>query len=92
MILEVRDLTKNYGRLRVVDGVALDVAEGEAVGIVGPNGAGKTTLFSLIAGAVGADGGVVWLNGRDVTESPAEARASARPGAHASDTAAVRAS
>ena len=77
MILEVRDLTKNYGRLRVVDGVALDVAEGEAVGIVGPNGAGKTTLFSLIAGAVGADGGVVRLNGRDVTESPAEARVSA---------------
>jgi branched-chain amino acid transport system ATP-binding protein len=77
MILECRDLMKNFGRLRAVDGVALRVAEGEAVGVVGPNGAGKTTLFALLSGAVAPDGGEVWLAERDVTNLPAEARARA---------------
>jgi branched-chain amino acid transport system ATP-binding protein len=74
-LLEARDLTKSYGRLRVVDGVSLTVGAGEALGIVGPNGAGKTTLFSLLAGAVAADAGAVLLEGRDVAALPAEARA-----------------
>jgi len=77
MILAASGLTKSFGRLRVVDGVALSVADGEAVGVVGPNGAGKTTLFSLLAGALAPDAGEVRLAGRDVTALPAEARARA---------------
>ena len=74
MILEVSDLAKAYGRMRVVDDVSFGIAKGEALGIVGPNGAGKTTLFSLIAGAVAADGGVVLLEGRDLSALPPERR------------------
>jgi ABC-2 type transport system ATP-binding protein len=44
------DLTMTYGDLRAVDGVSLEVAEGEFVGILGPNGAGKTTLLEMIEG------------------------------------------
>jgi len=73
-LLEVRGLTKSYGRLCVVDQLTLRVGAGEALGIVGPNGAGKTTLFSLIAGAVAADAGAVLLSGRDITALPPEAR------------------
>ena len=48
--IEVTDLAKSYGTLRAVDGVSLDVAEGEFVGILGPNGAGKTTLLEMVEG------------------------------------------
>ncbi|MGA3141263.1 MAG: ATP-binding cassette domain-containing protein, partial [Xanthobacteraceae bacterium] len=50
MILSLNNLTKSFGSLKAVDGVALEVAGGEALGIIGPNGAGKSTLFNLITG------------------------------------------
>lgn len=52
MILVLDNVEKSFGALRVIDGVSLSVAEGEALGIIGPNGAGKTTLFSLASGAL----------------------------------------
>jgi branched-chain amino acid transport system ATP-binding protein len=48
--LALQDLTKNFGGLRAVDHVDLEVRPGERRGIIGPNGAGKTTLFNLICG------------------------------------------
>lgn len=56
-LLEVQQLGKSFGALRVVDGVTFSLAAGEALGIIGPNGAGKTTLFHLIAGNLRADAG-----------------------------------
>ena len=53
MILELDDISKRFGQLKVADAISFGVTEGEALGIVGPNGAGKTTLFSLIGGAYG---------------------------------------
>ncbi|WP_220451172.1 ABC transporter ATP-binding protein [Nocardioides dongkuii] len=55
--IEVVDLTKTYGDLRAVDGVTLEVAEGEFVGVLGPNGAGKTTLLEMVEGLRRPDSG-----------------------------------
>ena len=58
-LLSLDGLRKSYGALVVTDGISLDVAKAEIVGILGPNGAGKTTLFNLIAGTVRPDAGRV---------------------------------
>ncbi|HTS93962.1 MAG TPA: ABC transporter ATP-binding protein [Stellaceae bacterium] len=66
--LEVRELAKSFGGLRVTAGVSLAVAPGERRLIIGPNGAGKTTLFNLITGELTPDAGSVHLFGSDITE------------------------
>ena len=73
--LEVRDLHKAFGGLRVTAAVNLAVAPGERRLIIGPNGAGKTTLFNLITGELRADAGAVSLFGDDITRLPARRRA-----------------
>ena len=70
MILELQNVSKSFGALRVTDDVSFAVAEGEALGIIGPNGAGKSTLFNLIAGNVPPDAGAVRFAGSDVTSEP----------------------
>jgi branched-chain amino acid transport system ATP-binding protein len=65
--LELRDLNKAFGGLRVTSEVNLTVAPGERRLIIGPNGAGKTTLFNLITGELRADSGRIALFGQDVT-------------------------
>ncbi len=67
MILSVAGLRKNYGALVVTDGISLQVAAGEALGIIGPNGAGKSTFFNLISGDVRADAGQIVFDGADVS-------------------------
>jgi branched-chain amino acid transport system ATP-binding protein len=67
-------LTKSFGSLKAVDGVQLEVAPGEALGIIGPNGAGKTTLFNLVTGLLKPDTGTVWFGGRNITHAPPRAR------------------
>jgi branched-chain amino acid transport system ATP-binding protein len=66
--LQLKNLTKNYGALRVTDDVTLDVEAGELHAIIGPNGAGKTTLIHQISGLARPDSGRVLFHGRDVTE------------------------
>jgi lipopolysaccharide export system ATP-binding protein len=73
--LEARELIKQYGRRRVVDGVSLDVGRGEVVGLLGPNGAGKTTIFYMLVGLVRPNGGGVWVGDREVTDLPMYRRA-----------------
>lgn len=72
--LRTEGLRKQYGGLRAVDGVNLEVFEGERRAIIGPNGAGKTTLFHLLSGEVSASGGRILLFGRDVTRLPPHRR------------------
>jgi branched-chain amino acid transport system ATP-binding protein len=74
-ILELHDLVKSYGALRVTAGVDLQVLEGETHAVIGPNGAGKTTLVNQISGAIAPDGGRIVLDGRDVTRLAMPARA-----------------
>jgi putative spermidine/putrescine transport system ATP-binding protein len=72
--LKVSDLCKRYGSASALDQVNLDIVSGEFLTLLGPSGSGKTTLLNAIAGFVQPDSGSVWLNGRDITEWPAEAR------------------
>jgi ABC-type multidrug transport system ATPase subunit len=58
-LLEVTHLTKRYGAVIALEDVALDVIEGEVLGLVGPNGAGKTTLFECLAGVQPRDAGQI---------------------------------
>jgi branched-chain amino acid transport system ATP-binding protein len=73
-LLKLTSLSKKYGALVVTDGISLDVAEGEIVGILGPNGAGKTTLFNLIAGTVKPDQGTVMFQDEDISKLGASER------------------
>ncbi len=74
-ILQVENLRKVYRRRAVVDGVDLDLRQGEIVGLLGPNGAGKTTTFYMIVGFITPDEGSVFLDGRDLTGLPMYKRA-----------------
>ncbi|MGH7777584.1 MAG: ABC transporter ATP-binding protein [Candidatus Dormibacterales bacterium] len=66
-VLELRGITKRFGRITVAEDLSLVVGAGEAVGIVGPNGAGKTSLFGVISGDLAPDAGEVRFEGRAIT-------------------------
>jgi putative spermidine/putrescine transport system ATP-binding protein len=72
--LRLQGIRKNYGPVIAVDGVDLEVREGEFFTLLGPSGSGKTTLLRLIAGFERADAGRIELGGRDVTSLPPFAR------------------
>jgi branched-chain amino acid transport system permease protein len=76
-ILAASGLSKSFGGVTAVDGVALQVASGEILGLIGPNGSGKTTLLNLISGIERPDGGTLTFAGADATPLPAHARARA---------------
>ncbi len=73
-IVHLEDVTKLFGEIRAVDGVRLDVQEGEILCLLGPSGCGKTTLLRMIAGFEKPTAGRVWLSGKDVTAVPPERR------------------
>jgi branched-chain amino acid transport system permease protein len=70
-LLNVRGVVKQFGGVRALDGVDLDVREGEIVGLIGPNGSGKTTLINVISGLYVADAGTIAFAGQPITEMPA---------------------
>jgi ABC-type transport system involved in cytochrome c biogenesis ATPase subunit len=74
VILRLDNLTRSFGSLKAVDGVHLEIAQGEALGIIGPNGAGKSTLFNLITGLLKPDTGTVQFDGHDITHAPPRVR------------------
>jgi branched-chain amino acid transport system permease protein len=65
--IQVVDVRKRFRGLLALDGVSLEVPDGEIHGIIGPNGSGKTTLFNIISGIYHPNGGRVLLRGREVT-------------------------
>ena len=68
-MISVREVSKSYGRfgrrVQALDGVALEVARGETLGLIGPNGAGKTTLLSCLLGFLRPDRGAITVDGRE---------------------------
>jgi branched-chain amino acid transport system ATP-binding protein len=68
--LDVRDVRKQYGAIKAVDGVSFKVGPGEIVGVIGPNGSGKTTLFNAILGQIKPTSGGVAFCGEDITGLP----------------------
>jgi ABC-2 type transport system ATP-binding protein len=74
--IKVEQVTKQYHDLRALDGVDLDIAQGEFFGLLGPNGAGKTTLISIIAGLARATTGRASVMGHDVVTDYRAARRS----------------
>ena len=64
-ILNVKNLTKNFGGLCAVSNVSMTINEGELIGLIGPNGAGKTTLFNLLTGVYEPSSGLIELMDQD---------------------------
>lgn len=65
-MIEVRNITKSYDKLRVLDDVSLTINDGEVLSIVGPSGAGKTTLLQIIGSLEAPDSGSVVYDGTDI--------------------------
>src|SRR5215472_7395786 len=72
--ISVRSLRKNYGDVVALDGVDLEIRQGEFFTLLGPSGSGKTTLLRLIAGFERPDGGAIYLAGREISKVPPYAR------------------
>ncbi|MBZ0294975.1 MAG: ATP-binding cassette domain-containing protein, partial [Anaerolineae bacterium] len=72
-MLEVRQVTKNFGGLQALDGVSLHVPEGKIIGLIGPNGSGKSTLMNVIAGTLKPSSGQIIFDGTDITSLSADA-------------------
>jgi branched-chain amino acid transport system permease protein len=71
VLLQVRGATKRFGGLQALDGVDLDVREGEILGLVGPNGSGKTTLINVVSGFYPLTSGSVSIAGVEIGHLPA---------------------
>lgn len=74
MFLQTQSLIKDFGKLRAVNEVSLDIRQGDVHAIIGPNGAGKTTYFNLITGYHRANSGRVLFKGKDITNLPSYKR------------------
>ncbi len=71
--LKTEHLCIQFGGLRAVDDVNIEIKKGELYGLIGPNGAGKTTFFNLLTGVYKPTSGKIYLNGKDITgKAPAE--------------------
>jgi len=73
--LATDEVAKSYRGRRVVNGVNLNVEQGEVVGLLGPNGAGKTTTFYMVVGLTPPDSGRVLVDAEDITRMPMYLRA-----------------
>ena len=65
-ILDVQGIIKDFGGLRAINHVSLQIREGEVRGLIGPNASGKTTLINLISGMYKVDDGHIYLNGKRI--------------------------
>ena len=74
-VLSAQNLVKEYGGKVVVNGLSIQVNQGEVVGLLGPNGAGKTTAFYMTIGLIRPDKGRVFFKGQDITKYPIHERA-----------------
>ncbi len=69
-VLQVKDISKSFGDEKIIEKISLELKEGEIVSLLGVSGGGKTTLFNIIAGLSQPDGGMVILEGENITGKP----------------------
>ena len=74
-MIDVQNLTKNYGTHCAVDHISFHVNEGEILGFLGPNGAGKSTTMNMLTGYLSSTDGAVKIGGYDILEEPNAAKA-----------------
>ena len=74
--IEIKEVTKLYGKQKALDNITFDISKGEIVGLLGPNGAGKSTLMKIITSFITPNSGSVLINGVDVSEEELTTRAS----------------
>ena len=69
-MIEIKNLSKYYGRFHAIRDISFSVSEGEILGFLGPNGAGKSTTMRILCGCIGASSGSVNINGLNIAEDP----------------------
>ena len=73
-MIEVQNLSKNYGSRAALRGISFSVADGEILGFLGPNGAGKSTTMNILTGCITQTGGKALINGVNILENPMAAK------------------
>ena len=73
-LLQIKDVSKNFGGFTALDRVSVEVAKGERFGLIGPNGSGKTTLINCVSGVLRNDAGSIVFDGEEVSRLPAYQR------------------
>ena len=76
IVIKTKNLVKKYKNLTAVDGINLEVKQGEIFGLLGPNGAGKTTTLMMLATLLGPTSGTATVNGHDIRKDPSNVRKS----------------
>ena len=65
--VSIRNVYKSFGDVKVIQGISMEIADGEFVVMVGPSGCGKSTLLNSIAGLLDISAGQIWIDGKNVT-------------------------
>jgi ABC-2 type transport system ATP-binding protein len=73
-MIEIQNLTKEFGPLRVVDSITFTVKKGEVLGFLGPNGAGKSTTMKMLTGFLAPTAGTARICGHDIEQEPMQAK------------------
>ncbi len=73
-IVEVKELSKNFGKVQAVKEVSFEIKEGEAFGLLGPNGAGKTTTISMLSTLIPPGSGDAFVDGKSIIREPMEVK------------------
>ena len=74
-MLEIKNISKRFGKRQIIRDVSLQLKKGEIVGLLGPNGAGKTTTFNITMGFLLPDNGQIYLNNKEISQLPVFQRA-----------------
>ncbi|NLU52090.1 MAG: ATP-binding cassette domain-containing protein [Clostridiaceae bacterium] len=73
-MIEIQNLTKEYGKIKAVNDISFTVEKGEILGFLGPNGAGKSTTMNILTGYISSTSGTVKVAGYDILEDPVEVK------------------
>ena len=73
-MIEVKNVTKKYGKFIAIDDISFTVNDGEIIGLLGPNGAGKSTTMNMITGFIEPTDGQIIVDGYDISKKPKKAK------------------